>query len=180
MIVNDFESRFQKGNPLDTKSEIGYTTPAFIMTAIDELNMLYKEREAIYNRFSLLSGLPELSFRILYYMRINPETHWLQAQLADRYSLSRKSINSAVSRLANDGYLVLKNIPGNGNRKYMFFTEKGEEFCQKWIDSMIQADDNSFLQLSEEEQKALVILERKTLANFKEAVNKIFLPKDKI
>ena len=45
---------------------------------------------------------------------------------------------------------------------------------------MIQADDNSLLQLSEEEQKALVILERKTLANFKEAVNKIFLPKDKI
>ena len=138
------------------------------MTRIDEMNQLFNERDAIYDRISLQSGLSDLAFRILYYIRIEKNREWLQSEIADTYFLSRKSVNSAVEKLTKEGYVLLSSNPGKGNRKTMRLTEQGTEFCKRWIDPIIEADNQSFLKLDVQEQDIYLKLERKALALFKE------------
>lgn len=149
------------------------------MTRIDEMNQLFNEREAIYDKISLQSGLSDLSFRILYYIRIESSREWLQSEIADTYFLSRKSVNSAIDKLTQEGYILLSSNPGKGNRKTVSLTKHGNEFCSKWIDPIIKADNQSFLRLDVAEQDIYLKLERKALALFKEEILKAGLPEGK-
>lgn len=146
------------------------------MARIDELNQTYNERDAIYDRISLLSGLSDLSFRILYYIRIVKDKEWLQSEIADTYFKSRKSVNSSVEKLTKEGIIMLSSNPGKGNRKTLVLTAKGKEFCKRWIDPIINADNQSFLRLSPEEQDIYLKLEKKALRLFKEELDKTGLP----
>lgn len=134
------------------------------MARIDELNQTYNERDAIYDRISLLSGLSDLSFRILYYIRIVKDKEWLQSEIADTYFKSRKSVNSSVEKLTKEGIIMLSANPGKGNRKTLVLTAKGKEFCKRWIDPIINADNQSFLRLSPEEQDIYLKLEKRHFA----------------
>lgn len=143
------------------------------MSYVDELNQIINERDAIYEKIALLSGLPSLSYRILYIMRVNKNKSFLQSEIADEYSFSRKSINSAVLVLKNKNYITLILEKGKGNRKFLSFTNDGEEFAKKWLDPYIQADDNSFYKLSKNEQENLIFLEKKLLNLFKDELKNI-------
>lgn len=149
------------------------------MARIDELNQIYNERDAIYDRISLLSGLSDLSFRILYYIRIVKDKEWLQSEIADTYFISRKSVNSSVEKLVKEGIITLSSNPGKGNRKTLVLTTKGMEFCKRWVDSIINADNQSFLRLSPEEQDIYLKLEKKAPRLFKEELDKTGLPEGK-
>ena len=143
------------------------------MSYIDELNQIVNERDAIYEKIAFLSGLPSLSFRILYIMRSNSDKSFIQSEIADEYSYSRKSVNSALLVLKNKNYIELVSKKGAGNKKTLSFTREGEEFASKWVDPLIHADDNSFLRFTKEEQENMLFLERKLLILFKEELNKI-------
>lgn len=142
------------------------------MTRIDELNQLYNERESLYDRISSASGLSDLAFRLLYYVRMSPDKEWLQSELADTYFFSRKSVNSALDKLTKKGFVELRSNPGKGNRKTVAITEEGEAFCREWVDPAIEADNQSYLRLSEEEQVAYLKLESKALEFLKEELSK--------
>lgn len=149
------------------------------MSNIDERFSLINERDSIYDKWAIRSGLSSLAFRILYIRRTHPGKEYLQSELADAYYLSRKSVNSAALFLLGEGLIELHSVKGTGNRKQLVFSEKGIGFAEKWVDPIISADNESFLRLNEQEQKEVVALERKQLEFFKEELQKSTVYKEK-
>lgn len=140
------------------------------MNLIETINQIVNERDSIFDHIALCSGVSELAYMILYIIETEKGKNWIQSDLADSFFFSRKSVNSAVSKLCDEGLIYLDSSTYNGNKKVLKLTDSGKEFCAKWIDPVIKANDESFLALSEEELRLMIELERKQLKAFKEKI----------
>lgn len=140
------------------------------MNQIETINQIANERDSIFEHVALCSGMSELAYMILYILESEKEKSWIQSDLADTFFFSRKSVNSAVSKLVLQGYLTLDSLAYNGNKKVLKLTNKGDDFCKKWIDPVIKANDESLLELSEEELRLMIELEKKQLKIFKKKI----------
>ena len=137
------------------------------MNLIETINQIVNERDSIFDHIALCSGVSELAYMILYIIETEKDKNWIQSDLADSFFFSRKSVNSAVSKLSNEGLIYLDSSTYNGNKKVLKLTDKGKEFSAKWIVPVIKASDESFLALNEEELRLMIELERKQLDAFK-------------
>lgn len=140
------------------------------MNLIETINQIVNERDSIFDHIALCSGVSELAYMILYIIETEKGKNWIQSDLADSFFFSRKSVNSAVSKLCDEGLIYLDSSTFNGNKKVLKLTDSGKEFCTKWIAPVIKANDESFLALSEEELRLMIELERKQLKAFKEKI----------
>ena len=140
------------------------------MNLIETINQIVNERDSIFDHIALCSGVSELAYMILYIIETEKDKNWIQSDLADSFFFSRKSVNSAVSKLSNEGLIYLDSSTYNGNKKVLRLTDKGKEFSAKWIVPVIKASDESFLALNEEELRLMIELERKQLDAFKKII----------
>lgn len=140
------------------------------MNLIETINQIVNERDSIFDHIALCSGVSELAYMILYIIETEKDKNWIQSDLADSFFFSRKSVNSAVSKLSNEGLIYLDSSTYNGNKKVLKLTDKGKEFSAKWIVPVIKASDESFLALNEEELRLMIELERKQLNAFKKII----------
>lgn len=140
------------------------------MNLIETINQIVNERDSIFDHIALCSGVSELAYMILYIIETEKNKNWIQSDLADSFFFSRKSVNSAVSKLNDEGLIYLDSSTYNGNKKVLKLTDKGKEFCAKWIAPVIKASNESFLALSEEELRLMIELERKQLDAFKKKI----------
>lgn len=140
------------------------------MNLIETINQIVNERDSIFDHIALCSGVSELAYMILYIIETEKDKNWIQSDLADSFFFSRKSVNSAVSKLSDEGLIYLDSSTYNGNKKVLKLTDKGKEFYAKWIAPVIKASDESFLALSEEELRLMIELERKQLDAFKKKI----------
>ena len=140
------------------------------MNLIETINQIVNERDSIFDHIALCSGVSELAYMILYIIETEKDKNWIQSDLADSFFFSRKSVNSAVSKLSNEGLIYLDSSTYNGNKKVLKLTDKGKEFSAKWIVPVIKASDESFLALNEEELRLMIELERKQLDAFKKII----------
>lgn len=140
------------------------------MNLIETINQIVNERDSIFDHIALCSGVSELAYMILCIIETEKDKNWIQSDLADSFFFSRKSVNSAVSKLSNEGLIYLDSSTYNGNKKVLKLTDKGKEFSAKWIVPVIKASDESFLALNEEELRLMIELERKQLDAFKKII----------
>lgn len=140
---------------------------------LDEINQIINEREAIFQKFALSSGISELAYRILYIIRLDSDKEWIQSDLSDSYFFSRKSVNSAISKLIDLNFVYLDSKKYSGNKKVIRITKDGEKFVRIYIDPIIEADSSSFLDMKEEDQNKMVELEKIQLELFKEKIKKL-------
>lgn len=139
------------------------------MALLDKLNQLYNEREAVYDKIAKKSQLSRTSFMCLYFIRMEKDEK-TQAEIADDFFYPRQTINSAIQKLVNDNLVFLTIQKTKGHHKFVHLTEKGEEFCEKWIDPMIKADNESYLSLSTSDQEAFLRLYQSQLEVFKKSI----------
>ena len=140
---------------------------------LDEINQIINEREAIFQKIALLSGISELAYRVLYIIRLDSEKEWIQSDLSDSYFFSRKSVNSAISKLIDLNFVYLDSKKYSGNKKVIQITKDGDKFARIYIDPIIEADSSSFLDMKEEDQNKMVELEKIQLELFKEKIKKL-------
>lgn len=147
------------------------------MDLLDKLNQLYNERESIYEKIAKKSKLSHTSFMLLYFIRME-KMEKTQSQIADDFFYPRQSINSAIIKLVNDELVILTTKKERGHHKLISLTEKGESFCRKWIDPIIEADSKSYCSLSIEEQELYLNLYESQLESFKDIIEKSNVLKD--
>lgn len=148
------------------------------MNQIDELNQILKERDSIYNVIANQSGLSQTSFHVLYFVR-SESGEKTQAQIADDFFYPRQSVNSACSKLVKEGLIELVIQKTKGHHKIVKLTEKGEEFCKKWVDLIIKADTECFNNLSKKERLIFLSLYHKQMDCFKSIINESEILKKK-
>lgn len=127
----------------------------------NQLRMGYDE---IYRQAAQQAGISFVPYYILLMLRCTPALH-TQADIQRLSFYPKQTINSAVMRLMELGYLTLRP---QGRRKLLEITQSGVVFCEKWVDPIWQAEDASFLALSPQEQEQLIGATEKHLSLFRQ------------
>lgn len=118
-----------------------------------EYNELLKENEKLYRNAVKNVGLSDCTFWILYFLR-DCGADMTQSDICSAMFVPRQTVNSALKRMENDGYIEL--LAGNDRRsKLVHLTERGAAVAAETVDRVIAAESGALEELTEEEQDIL-------------------------
>lgn len=125
---------------------------------IEEYWEAYKHSNKI---ISSMAKCCELSDTEYWAMELLREGATTQQEICEQLFLSKQTVNSAFKQLVKKGFVKLEPMESNLKKKKITFTEKGTEFAEKYIDPMIELEEQAWYKLSEEERKLLISLTKK-------------------
>ena len=131
-----------------------------------DFNRLYNENGQLYHRMARACGMSDCAFWLLYTLRAEgaPLT---QTQLSGTLSLPRQTVNSALKKLVEAGYLRLEAVNGNLKNKQVSITEAGDAYLHRTVDRVFSLEDAAVSRLTAEERAALLALGQKLLDAFR-------------
>ena len=124
-----------------------------------EIDILYRESDKLYYEFARGCGLSETAYWILYAVEVSGGAV-TQSEIADAYSYSRQTVNSALKALEAKGLVELAPVAGARRAKVISLTESGRAFADERIRPAIEAEDRAFASLAPEERAELLRLVR--------------------
>lgn len=135
-----------------------------------EFNRIFKECSHIYHDIALKLGLSDSGFDVLYTI-CEIGDGCLQKNICEATLLSKQTIHSSVRKLEKDGYLLLK--PGKGRDMQMFLTPAGNALVEEKIAPAIHAENLAFADMTEEEQREFLRLNKKYAENLRKYARQI-------
>ena len=126
-------------------------------SAFKEFYNLLSQVNSVYHDAALKLGLTDSELDILYSN---------QSIFYKETGTTKSTINSAVRKMEQAGYLYLK--PGTGRNTCVFLTEKGEELMKNTAHRLIAIENAIFESWSPEEQQLFMKLNRDFAAKFTE------------
>lgn len=81
-----------------------------------------------------------------------------QKQICEKTLLPKQTVNNVVTAFYKNGYVELQKFPENRRIKTIHLTEKGEQYADKLIPHIHQADKVAMESLTEEQQDTLLSL----------------------
>lgn len=111
-----------------------------------------KKVNEMYHRIAMQLGISDSALWTLYCLSDDEDPH-TQNSIAQKMAVPKQTINSAVTKLFQDGYVHLKPIPGAKNNKQILLTEKGSAFCMSKIVPVVKATERAFNRLSAQERE---------------------------
>lgn len=130
---------------------------------LEEFNRLYREMDKIYHELAVGAGMSDSAFFILYGI-LEMGDGCLQKEIAERYSISKQTVNSSIQNLKEKGYLLLEE--GRGRDKHIYFTEAGQKFVREKVFPVMEMEKEVFAEMSLEESRELLRLMKKYLEIF--------------
>ncbi len=120
----------------------------YLMNQIDEL----------YHKANTKCSLSD-SVSWIFYCLYDMDGPCNQSEFTRRYGISRKTINSALSKLESLG--LVKRAAGDGRNVIVSLTEKGLALAEKSVVPMISAEDSVFDKWTQEEKSQFLSLAEK-------------------
>ncbi len=125
-----------------------FSTTPYMSSNLREYNRIYKEVNDIYRDAASKFGLSNSVFDILYTICEVGEG-CLQKDVCDATFIPKQTVNSAIRKLEQEGYLTLSN--GKGHSKHILLTESGHTLLKETIFPIVEAENEAFTELSFEE-----------------------------
>ena len=138
---------------------------------------IYNENPLLYHRLARACGLPDCAFWLLYTLR-SEEAPLTQTQLSEQLSLPKQTVNSALKKLVEAGYLRLEAADGNLKNKQVLVTEAGDAFLRRTVDRVFDMENAAVSHLSGEERAALLDLSQKLLDAFRTETERFLKAQD--
>lgn len=126
---------------------------------VRDIDVIYRETDRLYYEFARDCGLSTIAFWSLVKV-ITDGGSTTQAQIADEYSFSRQSVNSAIKGLEAKGLVRVANERGKGRRKAVSLTEAGTAFCAQHITPAVDAERRAFETLPPQDRDEFVRIVR--------------------
>ena len=127
------------------------------VTSARELDVLYQKTDKIYYEFARGCGLSETAYWILYALVVSGGSV-TQAQVAEHFSYSKQTVNSALKTLSARGLVELGPAPDGRRGKLVSLTADGRAFSDERIVPAIAAEDRAFRSLAPEERSEFLRL----------------------
>ena len=108
-----------------------------------------KEQNAIYHAVAAKFGLADTALWVLYCIS-EPDADQTQQDLCRRGFYAKQTINTAITGLANEGFVELIPIPGTRNHKRIQLTPKGRELVDRTVRPLRAAEETAYSRLPEE------------------------------
>ena len=132
------------------------------MDMIEELYENYisgnKRITELQHRVAVELNIPDSEMWTLYCLCASPNKVYTQDLIAGEMGLPRQTVNSAVNRLLKNDFVYLEKLPSARNNKQILLTEKGNDFCQKQILPLVNAELNAFYKMTDEEKETFLSL----------------------
>lgn len=138
----------------------------------ESLNRLSKKQEEIYHRCAKNANITDTKFWVLYAV-CQSGGSMCQNNFCENWCYSKQTVNSAVSSLENDGILYLEFSEGSKKQKDLKLTEKGEDFCNKFIRPVLLAECHSVMKLDEEERARFINTLEKLISLLEDEISQI-------
>lgn len=135
-----------------------FSTTPYMSSNLREYNRIYKEVNDIYRDAASKFGLSNSVFDILY-------------TICDATFIPKQTVNSAIRKLEQEGYLTLSN--GKGHSKHILLTESGHTLLKETIFPIVEAENEAFTELSFEECNLLLKLHSKYTTALREKFSKL-------
>lgn len=135
-----------------------------------QFNSISKEIDNIYRNTAKKYGLSDCTFWIIYVLR-ETEKSCTQTELCNRMFEPKQTVNSALKKLENDGYISLKHI-SNMKNKEIELTQKGKQLAHTTADEVLKAEYKAFNALSNDELTIFINLYRKLASSLNKELNK--------
>ena len=131
---------------------------------LSRYNQLCRGYDSIYRQASLEAGISFVPYYILLMLCAadQPQT---QSDIQKNSFYPKQTINSAVMRLQELGYLTMEP---QGRRKILTITEAGQEFCRRRVFPVLSAEEESFMELTPQEQEQMILTTEKHLRLFRQ------------
>ena len=145
------------------------STP-YMSSNLREYNRIYKEVNDIYHEITTKLGLSNSAFEILYTI-CEAGDGCLQRDVCNAALIPKQTVNSSIRKLEKEGYLTLSN--GKGRSKHIHLTESGYTLLKKTIFPIVEAENEAFTELSQDECTLLLKLHEKYIRALREKFTKI-------
>ena len=139
---------------------------------LSAFNKLYKELDELYHDFAKHCGISDCAFWILYSVQESVEPY-TQKDLSEIWSFSRQTVNSALKNLEADDYIELVPLPGNRKNKEIVLTQKGKNYAEEHVMPLMEAEQNAFGKLTDEERSEFLRLTQKHISLLRTETNAI-------
>ena len=125
---------------------------------VNAFNRLYKELDDLYHDIALELGISDSELTIIYTVcRMGGDC--AQKDICEQACVSKQTINSAIRKMEQKGFLYLEPGSGRDKRdKRICLTEKGKAFSRENVCPLIRVEDEAFLDLAPEERQMLLHL----------------------
>ena len=127
------------------------------------------EWDAVYEEYAKSVGLSYTGLIVLY--EIYEIENCTQKKLGEYCFIPKQTVNSAIRKLEQEGYLTLSN--GKGHSKHIHLTESGHTLLKETIFPIVEAENEAFTELSFEECNLLLKLHSKYTTALREKFSKL-------
>ncbi len=121
------------------------------LTSARQLDALYQKTDKVYYELARGCGLSETAYWILYAVEVSGGAI-SQARIAEEFSYSRQTVNSALKTLEARGLVELTSLEGDRRSKAVTLTPEGRAFADERIVPAIEAEERAFATLSPAER----------------------------
>jgi len=141
-------------------------------TQIKKINQLYKQQDELYHNFAVRCRVSDTALWVLYSI-CSSEQPFTQYDLANTWFFPKQTVNSAITGLEKEGMIALVPLPGTRNRKNVLLTEAGRSFCERTVIPLLEAEERTYLQFSDDERQTFFALMEKQFRLLREALDGI-------
>lgn len=136
------------------------------------LMKINKEIDDLYHNVAVYFGFSESDFWIIYSLYEKGDG-LTQKEICSNWAYSKQTINSAIKKLLNLKYIEMEaHVPSNHGRK-IYLTPLGKNVAEKTVEKVMQAEEESFSKIKEEDMDKVINVFNKTYSLFKNEVEKI-------
>lgn len=135
-----------------------------VLQEFDRINNTISE---FYHEINVRQGLSDSAYEILQAILILGDG-CTQTEIIKYSLLNKQTVNSSVKKLKADGYIEF--LKGNGREVKLHLTSCGKELVNEKILPILQAENEVFQEMTEDEQREILRLMSKYLDNFRDKV----------
>ena len=140
------------------------------MKAINKINYLSSEIEALYHQVSLKLGISD-SVSVVLYTIYDAGESCLLSDIYKKSGISKQTVNSAIRSLEADNILYLEQYTGRAKR--VVLTVKGKDFAKETVGKIHEAEIQAFGTWTEEEISTYIHLMEKFTHCFCKQIEKM-------
>ena len=124
---------------------------------LSRLNRLIKRQEELYHQCAKKAQLTDTQFWVLYAL-CEAEDALCQNTFCENWCYSKQTVNTAVANLEKQGLLYLAYVKGSHKQKELRLTPAGQDFCNRHVRTLLQAEGNALMKLSDSERQSFFSL----------------------
>lgn len=139
---------------------------------IRQIEQQRKEQDFIYHNVAVRFGLSDTAMWVLYNVYTSKDVI-TQQELCRQCFFAKQTVNTAITSLSQNGYVVLEAIPGTRNQKKILLTAKGNTLAEATIAPLTEAESRAYSALSHEELETYLEMTTRLTVSLREETEKL-------